>query len=197
MGSKNNPSKFNCYDRAEPDEPMFVLLGRDPLAPLLIELWAKIRHAMGEDVEKVLEAKSCANDCAHWLLTHEKRPLNDKLEVVRVLLKAARDIADNADVDDEASDLLTDVIQGAYKMALYLEKKNSSGDLATGTILSDRAAQMIKGLVRYAELREQDEEKFRRLGTPAGEVIWDDESREALKLAREHGWCKDRTGRLP
>ncbi|HAW11807.1 MAG TPA: aspartate decarboxylase, partial [Chloroflexi bacterium] len=30
MGTKNNPGKFDCYDDAHPDEPMFVLLGRDP-----------------------------------------------------------------------------------------------------------------------------------------------------------------------
>ena len=29
MGTKNNPGKFDCYEHAKPDEPMFVLLGRD------------------------------------------------------------------------------------------------------------------------------------------------------------------------
>ena len=32
MATKNNPGKFDCYTNAEPDEPMFILLGRDPVA---------------------------------------------------------------------------------------------------------------------------------------------------------------------
>jgi hypothetical protein len=31
MGTKSNPGPFDCYAKAEPDEPMFVLLARDPL----------------------------------------------------------------------------------------------------------------------------------------------------------------------
>lgn len=27
MGSKNNPGKYDCYEAADPDEPMFILLG--------------------------------------------------------------------------------------------------------------------------------------------------------------------------
>lgn len=29
MGTKNNPGEFDCYANAAPDEPMFILLGRD------------------------------------------------------------------------------------------------------------------------------------------------------------------------
>ena len=43
MGTKNNPGKFDCYENAEPDEPMFVLLARDRLAPGLTAIWAPIR----------------------------------------------------------------------------------------------------------------------------------------------------------
>jgi hypothetical protein len=81
MATKNNPGKFNCYERAGPDEQMFVLLDRDPLAPFLVSIWAKIRmgdfhaaevvfHAMASrvgtryaidpDVEKASEALDCA-----------------------------------------------------------------------------------------------------------------------------------------
>jgi hypothetical protein len=44
MGTKNNPGKFDCYDDAHPDEPMFVLLGRDPAAGSLVRLWARRRE---------------------------------------------------------------------------------------------------------------------------------------------------------
>ncbi len=41
MGTKNKPGAFDCYANAKPDEPMFVLLGRDPTgAPLVLYWWA-------------------------------------------------------------------------------------------------------------------------------------------------------------
>lgn len=43
MATKNNPGAFDCYAAAEPDEPMFVLLGRDPTAVAIVRLWAAMR----------------------------------------------------------------------------------------------------------------------------------------------------------
>lgn len=59
MGTKNNPGAFDCYANAEEDEPMFVLLGRDRHAPSLVEMWADVREAAGEDPDKVKEARQC------------------------------------------------------------------------------------------------------------------------------------------
>lgn len=67
MGTKNNPGRFDCYDAADPDEPMFVLLARDPLAPMLVERWARIRRdEMDEDPAKVAEAFDCAAAMRQW-----------------------------------------------------------------------------------------------------------------------------------
>lgn len=61
MSTKNNPSKISdCYANADPDEPMFVLLGRDKHAPQLVEMWARQRATEGEDPAKVEEALKCA-----------------------------------------------------------------------------------------------------------------------------------------
>jgi hypothetical protein len=60
MGTKNNPGKFDCYANAEPDEPMFVLLARDPLAPILVEQWAALREHLSGNPSKVAEARDCA-----------------------------------------------------------------------------------------------------------------------------------------
>lgn len=38
MGTKRDGD--GCYERAKDDEPMFVLLARDPHAPYLVEQWA-------------------------------------------------------------------------------------------------------------------------------------------------------------
>jgi hypothetical protein len=60
MGTKNNPGEFDCYANAEPDEPMFVLLGRDRHAPDLVEEWAGRREREHEDPAVVSEAMQCA-----------------------------------------------------------------------------------------------------------------------------------------
>lgn len=66
MGTKNNPGKFDCYENAEPDEPMFVLLARDKFAPELVEQWAYRRKMDGEDHHKVQEARDCAAAMREW-----------------------------------------------------------------------------------------------------------------------------------
>lgn len=73
MGTKNNPGSFDCYTNADPDEPMFVLLGRDRSAPELVEAWADRREARivaGEapesDRAKVAEARDCAKAMRAW-----------------------------------------------------------------------------------------------------------------------------------
>lgn len=47
--TKNNPGRFDCYENAHPDEPLFVLLGRDPWGADLVRLWANAREGAGED----------------------------------------------------------------------------------------------------------------------------------------------------
>jgi hypothetical protein len=92
MATKNNPGKFDCYASAEPDEPIFVLLGRDRLAGHLVSIWSKIRmgdmeaagvvfldmlkkhavaYGMEPDVEKAQEAMECAQ--AMFKFSHERR----------------------------------------------------------------------------------------------------------------------------
>ena len=71
MGTKNNPGRFDCYANAEPDEPMFVLLGRDLDAPELVQLWADRREARGEDPAKVKEARDCAHQMARFRAKRE------------------------------------------------------------------------------------------------------------------------------
>lgn len=68
MGTKNNPAPFDCYPNADPDEPMFTLLGRDPAASFVVMLWADIRRRMGQapDDPQLLEATACAADMECW-----------------------------------------------------------------------------------------------------------------------------------
>jgi hypothetical protein len=73
MGSKNEPGQFDCYANALPDEPMFILLARDPWAPDLVEEWAVKRMrdiVLGarpkSDLPMVDEAQRCAANMRKW-----------------------------------------------------------------------------------------------------------------------------------
>ncbi len=73
MGTKNNPGKFDCYANAEPDEPMFILLGRDRYAPTLVWLWSILREVDGEDPEIVKEARECVNEIVNYQIAHGRK----------------------------------------------------------------------------------------------------------------------------
>ena len=66
MGTKNNPGEFDCYNKADPDEPMFVLLARDSYAPFLVEMWATARQHLPKQHAKVVEARRCAAEMRKW-----------------------------------------------------------------------------------------------------------------------------------
>jgi hypothetical protein len=70
MGTKNNPGNYDCYAKAGSDEPMFVLLARDPYAPLLVTMWARLREKMGGDATKIAEARQCAEAMSAWFESH-------------------------------------------------------------------------------------------------------------------------------
>lgn len=74
MGTKNDPGDFDCYANAEDDEPMFVLLARDPDAPFLVRTWATLRADRkmnspegyeGMDAKEE-EARACATAMEAW-----------------------------------------------------------------------------------------------------------------------------------
>jgi hypothetical protein len=56
MGTKANPGRFDCYAKARPDEQIFVLLERDPLAPFLVSIWSKVRMGDVEAARVVFQA---------------------------------------------------------------------------------------------------------------------------------------------
>jgi hypothetical protein len=73
MGTRTNPGKSDGYAKAWPDEPVFVLLGRDGSAAVLVYEWAAERErdiALGvrpeSDREQVLEARECAQAMAEY-----------------------------------------------------------------------------------------------------------------------------------
>lgn len=77
MGTKTNPGRFDCYTAAEPDEPMFILLGRDRHAAALVNLWAAMRMGEeGPESAKALEALMLANEMLAWRLRNRPDALD-------------------------------------------------------------------------------------------------------------------------
>lgn len=84
MGTKNKPGEFDCYANAEPDEPMFVLLGRDPTASFVVEFWIALRRELDDTDPKLAEAGTCARAMAEWAKSKGR-----DVEVVRQAVRQA------------------------------------------------------------------------------------------------------------
>ena len=100
MGTKTNPGEFDCYTNAEPDEPMFVLLGRDPLGAYLVQLWADVRAELvtaERETEKLAEARKCAQAMRDWPTT---KKLSGKITIP----------------DDVHEEIVADIVQ-AYRVS--------------------------------------------------------------------------------
>jgi hypothetical protein len=68
MASKNEGN--SCYDNAAPDEPLFVLKATDPLAPRVVEEWARIAQENGVNQAKIDDARQLAERMRQY---HEKK----------------------------------------------------------------------------------------------------------------------------
>lgn len=87
MGTKNNPGDWDCYANAEPDEPMFILLGRDRDASQAVKMWAFSRMQQIDlgirpesDRAQVSEAMKCATEMEIW---HRERENRRKTEALK------------------------------------------------------------------------------------------------------------------
>lgn len=65
MGTKNNPGRYDCYNNAEPDEPIFTLRGNDPTAGQTIRNWIELNRGTSSP-EKLAEAEKCAQEMEDW-----------------------------------------------------------------------------------------------------------------------------------
>lgn len=58
MGTKNNPGKFDCYAKADADEPIFTLRAKDPFAAPFVNMWAAF--AIGDIYAAIDAFNACA-----------------------------------------------------------------------------------------------------------------------------------------
>lgn len=67
--TKNSPGAFDYLSKAAPDEPMFILLGRDPTAARVLSFWTALRVASGLNQatdEQIKEAQQCVGQMDDW-----------------------------------------------------------------------------------------------------------------------------------
>ena len=92
MATKQNPGEYDCYAHAAPDEPLFTLVAKDPLAPILVRIWVLLRECRPDSAimkqiiyaraslkrakkqpikpQKAVEAQQCAKDMETWYATN-------------------------------------------------------------------------------------------------------------------------------
>jgi hypothetical protein len=87
MGTKREPSAFDCYIAAEPDEPVFTLRGKDRDASALVKMWAFLRLQqidMGmkpeSDRKQVSEALHVATEMEIWHREYDAREKRASME---------------------------------------------------------------------------------------------------------------------
>lgn len=55
-----------CYDKADLDEPLFVLRAQDRLAPKVIECWVRLAAEAGVNPYKLQDARDLARKMEEW-----------------------------------------------------------------------------------------------------------------------------------
>lgn len=60
----------NCLKKSAEDEPVFVLVARDALAPAIVRYWAAVASNKGVPKEKWEEALACADAMDDWQRKH-------------------------------------------------------------------------------------------------------------------------------
>lgn len=64
----------SCLNKSEPDEPLFVLCARDPIAPDAVMRWAFIAEQQGtHEPAKIEEARALAAQMEEWRLKNRPR----------------------------------------------------------------------------------------------------------------------------
>lgn len=56
----------SCLNKAQDDEPVFVLRAKDPLAADIVRIWAMMAHRSPHEIWKVKEARELANQMDLW-----------------------------------------------------------------------------------------------------------------------------------
>lgn len=71
MGTKNEPGAYDCYAKADDNEPIFTLRAHDPFAWLVVQEWANhYANSPEHDHAKFAEAMACSKAMRFWYRDH-------------------------------------------------------------------------------------------------------------------------------
>jgi hypothetical protein len=85
---KNEPYKFDCLAKLEPNEPYFVVLGRDIDAAMTVHMWATLRRRQimlglrddtPEEAEQITEALKCAKELEDYADARRVRKIRERM----------------------------------------------------------------------------------------------------------------------
>jgi len=72
MSSTKNEG-VSCFDKADPDEPVFVLRAQDMLGPEIVREWAYRAQCEGAPIAKCDEARRIADAMEQWQIAHRRK----------------------------------------------------------------------------------------------------------------------------
>lgn len=86
----------SCLNKSSDDEPLFVLCARDPLAPEVVRMWAKMYEQSGGRLDKSAEAWVCASRMVAWHARNNLKllPEDPRLVAVRKYASDAKNVSD-------------------------------------------------------------------------------------------------------
>lgn len=121
METLRNPNPdHGCLTKALADEPMFILLARDPAAPAAIRRWAKYRRKWRpEEEDQIATAEQDALDFEDWRDEHQGEWKNEDAPRLLVLIPSdeisslAGHVLGSPILDDDETDKLINAIKTA------------------------------------------------------------------------------------
>jgi len=159
MGTKQQPSQYDCLSKLLPDEPNFLLLGRDKCAPVAVWLWAVLREIHADEKpdpdkerEQALEARNIVLDMFNWQEAHDKvtvgvgeAALAAVFELIRAANSGLRNLPNSATGQDQ--------LKRFFLHGTNFEQ--ASGALPAGQLAAqqDKAFELLADLIAEVETR--------------------------------------------
>lgn len=118
ISTKEKPGAYDAFETAKPDEPIFTLQGGDPIAPLVIMVWAWKARQFARTLDNEKEAtrlltKASAAEEVAWAMKDYQKGGAQEVAAVRATIN------DTPDTLAEAQEAVTErkrLIEGVTKL---------------------------------------------------------------------------------